>query len=365
MKVTMTMKTIIFLCLIIIASVIVFFTYKQIEPFDNHCPTTLIKEGDHFLLYNPSLAKVPGVNPIKLNSLDDYEQYIKWQKTNHVNCPILKLERGSEFNNYKIDSYSGSGVLNHNMVVTDSNMKTESCLGNINLGQNLYSNYEYNYYNSNLNDSYNLSMLPNGPNGITTNGSMSPGSHGNTGNTGTMETGLPLISGPNSFEKGPLTSGPNGYTGTGIGTTSSDVGTKGYTGFGPTGMGSSGLSGGTGRTGLSGPTGPTGRTGSTGSNILSNLIKNQTQTQAKSQVTILQQQTQEQKDKLEKEKKALEDQAKSQKLAKDQLDAQAKLKAETQKLQTQAQTQAQTQEQIQSQIKAQTPTPSTLLPIPR
>jgi hypothetical protein len=55
MKVTMTMKTIIFLCIIIIASVIVFFTYKKIEPFDNHCPTTLIKEGDHFLLYNPFL----------------------------------------------------------------------------------------------------------------------------------------------------------------------------------------------------------------------------------------------------------------------------------------------------------------------
>lgn len=257
MKVTMTMKTIIFLCIILIASVIVFFTYKQIEPFDNHCPTTLIKEGDHFLLYNPSLAKVPGVNPIKLNSLDDYEEYIKWQKTNNLNCPVLKLESG--FNNYKIDSYSGSsGVLNHNMFVTDSNMKTESCLGNINLGQNLYSNYEYNYYNSNLNDSYNLSMLPNGPIGIAPNSSMSPGFHGNTdnsGNAGTMETGLPLISGPNSFEKGPVTSGPNGYTGTGIGTTSSDVGTKGYTGFGPTGMGSSGLSGGT------GPTGP---------NILSN-----------------------------------------------------------------------------------------------
>ena len=363
MKVTMTMKTIIFLCLILIASVIVFFTYKQIEPFDNHCPTTLIKEGDHFLLYNPSLAKVPGVNPIKLNSLEDYEEYIKWQKSNEVNCPVLKLESG--FNNYKIDSYSGSsGVLNHNMVVTDSNMKTESCLGNINLGQNLYSNYEYNYYNSNLNDSYNLSMLPNGPNGITPNSSMSPGSHGNTG-TGTMETGLPLISGPNSFEKG-LTSGPNGYTGTGIGTTSSDVGTtKGYTGFGPTGMGSSGLSGPTGLSGASGISGTTGPTGSTASNVLTNLVKRQTQTQATSQVTILQQQTQAQKDKLEKEKKALEAQAKAQKLAKAQLEAQAKLKAERQKLQKQAQTQAQTQAQIQAQIQAQTPKPQGLPPVPR
>ena len=335
MKVTMTMKTIIFLCLIVIASAIVFFRYK-IEPFDNHCPTTLIKEGDHFLLYNPALAKVPGVNPIKLNSLDDYEEYIKWQKSNQVNCPILKLERGSEFNNYKIDSYSGSGVLNHNMIVTDSNMKSESCLGNLNLGQNLYSNYEYNYYNSNLNDSYNLSMLPNGPNGMTPNGTnaLSPGSYGNTentgntGNTGSMETGLPLISGPNSFEKGLVTSGPNAYSGTGIGTTSSDVGiTKGYTGFGPTGMGSSGLSGGTGSSGPTGSTGQTGQTGSTGSTILSNLVKSQSQsqTQEMSQIAILQKQTQEQQNKLENEKKALEEQAKIQKLAKEELDKQAKL----------------------------------------
>ena len=59
----------------------------------NQCPTTLIKEGNQILLYNPNLAKVPGVNPIIFSSLKDYEEYIKWQRASKISCPILHLEK--------------------------------------------------------------------------------------------------------------------------------------------------------------------------------------------------------------------------------------------------------------------------------
>lgn len=67
---------------------------KKQEGFvSNQCPTTLIKEGNQILLYNPNLAKIPGVNPITFSSLKDYEEYIKWQRASKINCPILHLEK--------------------------------------------------------------------------------------------------------------------------------------------------------------------------------------------------------------------------------------------------------------------------------
>jgi len=86
------------------------------------CPNTMIKDGNKILLYNPNFAKIPGVNPIQLNSLHDYEEYIQWQRSNKLNCPILHLEKvfdtqGSEMYEIKssFETDSGTGVLNHSM----------------------------------------------------------------------------------------------------------------------------------------------------------------------------------------------------------------------------------------------------------
>ena len=57
------------------------------------CPTTIIKDGNKILLYNPDYAHVPGVNPIEMKNLDEYKEYIEWQRANKLNCPILHLEK--------------------------------------------------------------------------------------------------------------------------------------------------------------------------------------------------------------------------------------------------------------------------------
>ena len=57
------------------------------------CPKTMIKDGTKILLYNPEYAHVPGVNPIEMNSLEDYKEYIEWQRANKLQCPILHLEK--------------------------------------------------------------------------------------------------------------------------------------------------------------------------------------------------------------------------------------------------------------------------------
>lgn len=64
------------------------------EPFvSGNCPTTLIKDGNRIFLYDPSMAKVPGVNPIQLKSLEEYKEYIEWQRKSNLHCPILHLEK--------------------------------------------------------------------------------------------------------------------------------------------------------------------------------------------------------------------------------------------------------------------------------
>jgi hypothetical protein len=59
----------------------------------NECPSTMIKDGNKILLYNPKYPKVPGVNPIQLDSLEDYDEYVEWQRANNLTCPILHLEK--------------------------------------------------------------------------------------------------------------------------------------------------------------------------------------------------------------------------------------------------------------------------------
>jgi len=86
------------------------------------CPTTMIKNGENIMVYNPKMAKIPGVNPIILNNLEEYKEYIQWQKHNKLNCPILYLEKvfdtqGQE--NYEIkpsfDTDIPIGSMNHSM----------------------------------------------------------------------------------------------------------------------------------------------------------------------------------------------------------------------------------------------------------
>ena len=36
------------------------------------CPNILIQEGKHLVLYNSRLARIPGINPVKFNNLEDY-----------------------------------------------------------------------------------------------------------------------------------------------------------------------------------------------------------------------------------------------------------------------------------------------------
>jgi hypothetical protein len=77
-------------------------TYEGMENNNNNnniktnsrgCPDILVQEGSKFYLYNSKVIKVPGVNPVVFNNLEDYIEFIEWQRSQNINCPVLFLQQ--------------------------------------------------------------------------------------------------------------------------------------------------------------------------------------------------------------------------------------------------------------------------------
>jgi hypothetical protein len=80
-----------------------YFIYKSndIETFSGNdnlnkisgkCPDVLIQKGAAFFLYNSKRANVPGVNPIRFDSLEEYVEFTEWQRSQGILCPVLYLQ---------------------------------------------------------------------------------------------------------------------------------------------------------------------------------------------------------------------------------------------------------------------------------
>lgn len=57
------------------------------------CPNLLIQNGSKIYLYNSKVAKVPGVNPVEFNDLEEYTEFLSWQKSQGIQCPVLYLQK--------------------------------------------------------------------------------------------------------------------------------------------------------------------------------------------------------------------------------------------------------------------------------
>jgi len=65
------------------------FTNENAKP---RCPNMLIQKGSRFYLYNSKLTQVPGVNPIEFDNLEDYTEFLDWQRSQGIRCPVLYLQ---------------------------------------------------------------------------------------------------------------------------------------------------------------------------------------------------------------------------------------------------------------------------------
>ena len=57
-----------------------------------NCPDVLIQKGSAYFLYNSKRANVPGINPIRFESLEEYIEFTEWQRSQGILCPILYLQ---------------------------------------------------------------------------------------------------------------------------------------------------------------------------------------------------------------------------------------------------------------------------------
>jgi len=71
---------------------------KYVEGLTNNtkttrCPDILIQKDSKFYLYNSKVAKVPGVNPVEFDNLEDYTEFLDWQRSQGIKCPVLYLQQ--------------------------------------------------------------------------------------------------------------------------------------------------------------------------------------------------------------------------------------------------------------------------------
>ena len=71
---------------------------------EKNCPNYLMKRDGKYILYNSNLAKVPGINPVIFNTLEDYAEFVEWQNSQNISCPVLFLE--SSYNSQNEQVYS-------------------------------------------------------------------------------------------------------------------------------------------------------------------------------------------------------------------------------------------------------------------
>lgn len=75
---------------------------------DTHCPNVLIQKGNVFYLFNTNRAKVPGVNPLQFNSLEEYIEFTDWQRGQGIRCPVLYLQESYDAQGNAVFKYRPS-----------------------------------------------------------------------------------------------------------------------------------------------------------------------------------------------------------------------------------------------------------------
>jgi len=72
------------------------------EPFsldlEKQCYDVLVQEGKLFFLHNTKIAEVPGLNPVIFQNLDEYVNYMRWQRSQDIRCPVLFLQKNMSAN---------------------------------------------------------------------------------------------------------------------------------------------------------------------------------------------------------------------------------------------------------------------------
>jgi len=94
-------------------------TYSNQDVIENftgkRCPDMLIQKGDKIYLYNSKLAEVPGVNPIQFDNLEEYSEFIEWQRSQNIKCPLLFLQQSYDVQGKSVYKIKDPNNLQNNL----------------------------------------------------------------------------------------------------------------------------------------------------------------------------------------------------------------------------------------------------------
>lgn len=93
--------------------------FENVNQIRERCPNMLIEHENMYFLYNSRMATVPGVNPILFKNLEDYIQFIEWQRGQGINCPVLHLQYTTDPQN------SGAYIIKPNIFDNHNNLPNQ------------------------------------------------------------------------------------------------------------------------------------------------------------------------------------------------------------------------------------------------
>lgn len=93
-----------------------------------NCNDVLIQKGSKIYLFNSKLTYVPGVNPVIFNNLDEYTDFIDWERANGRNCPVLFLQQSFDAQNNSVYSSRPSP---HDPQGGNENISADNLPGNL------------------------------------------------------------------------------------------------------------------------------------------------------------------------------------------------------------------------------------------
>jgi hypothetical protein len=126
------------------------------EGFDENdkykCPNLLIKKQDLLYLFHKGEPEIPGINPLVFESLDDYVQHIKYQRSQGIRCPVLYLQHTYSTNGkpiYRV--YPSPEHVNSGLPLQQSNIEVERNLIDAGYTEGNMPGYDYYGFDNGVN----------------------------------------------------------------------------------------------------------------------------------------------------------------------------------------------------------------------
>ena len=95
----------VFIILLFLAGMVFYmnvYNKNRLEGFSGkkeECYDVLLKDGKRFLLFKKDKARIPGVNPVVFNNLEEYVEFLQYQRSQGVRCPILHFQKSYDSQN--------------------------------------------------------------------------------------------------------------------------------------------------------------------------------------------------------------------------------------------------------------------------